>query len=314
MVQYEEIQYQEPRMFFVDKEVFEVFDFKLKEGDPATALVEPFTVVISETTAKKYFGNESAMGKTLRFNDQADATVTGILYDIPTNSHFGADVFISMETGKQVFFNDLVLNNWGEGSQYTYLLLPEGFDPGKLESRFPEFVEKHIGEGASERVRLSLQALGDIHLHSHLRGEIEANSDIRYIYISAAIAFFIMLIACINYMNLATARSVKRSLEIGVRKTLGAPKGALVRQFLGESILVAILAFIIAFIIDLFAIVPFNNFVAKDLSINPLVNPDIFGLFVGITLLIGLLAGSYPAFYFVLLSGNTGFSREEFCR
>ena len=130
-----------------------------------------------------------------------------------------------MESGKAVF-NQLVLNNWGEGSSYTYLLLPKGMAPEEIASRFPDFIEKHMGEGASEGVGIDLQKMTDIHLHSNLPGEIQANSDVRYIYISLAIALFILLLACINYMNLATARSIKRALEIGVRKTLGAPRSA----------------------------------------------------------------------------------------
>ena len=159
----------------------------------------------------------------VRFNDEFDLTIKGTFQDFKPNNHLIADIFISMATGKQEF-NQLVLNNWGEGSQYTYVLLPENISPEAIEARFPDFIEKNLGEGSSEGVTFSLQPLTDIHLHSNLRGEIRANSDIRYIYLSSAIALFIILIACINYMNLTTARSVNRAMEIGVRKTLGAPR------------------------------------------------------------------------------------------
>ncbi|MEO0338862.1 MAG: FtsX-like permease family protein, partial [Bacteroidota bacterium] len=293
---YENKDYVEPRTFLVDAEVFEIFDYELIQGDKKTALVEPFSVLLSESTARKIFGNENPMGKSLSYNNNDQVKVTGIFKDFPPNTHLTADVFVSMETGKSTF-NQLVLNNWGEGSSYTYLLLPEGIGPEQIESKFPDFIEKNMGEGRSERVGIKLQKMTDIHLKSNLRGEIQANSDIRYIYISSAIALFIILIACINYMNLSTARSIKRALEIGVRKTLGAPRSLLIRQFLSESILLALFAFVLAYLLALLTLPAFNAFLGKDLSLNPLHNPDILGTFVLLTLGVGLLAGSYPAFY-----------------
>lgn len=291
-----DVQYQEQRMFFVDKDVFEVFDYEMVQGDPKTALAEPFKLILSETTAKKYFGEEDPMGKLLTVNGQNEGTVTGIFKDMDENNHLVSDIFISMETGKSVF-NQLVLNNWGEGSCYTYLLLPENTTPEMIAARIPDFIEKNVGEGSSERMGVQLQPMTDIHLHSNYRGEIQANSDIRYIYISSAIALFIILIACINYMNMATARSIKRAMEIGVRKTLGAPKMSLINQFLSESVLVAVFALIIAVVLAQLSLPAFNAFVGKSLTANIFDHPEIFGLFIGITVLVGLLAGSYPAFY-----------------
>ncbi len=296
LVSYEEVEYQENNWFFADPEIFNVFDYELVMGDKETALSEPFTVILSETSAKKYFGEENPIDKILKVNNQNDAKVTGVFKDMPENTHFNTDALISMETGKSVF-NQLVLNNWGEGSSYTYLLLPEGKTPEEIAERIPEFIEKNVGEGASERVGIALQKMTDIHLHSNLRGEIQANSDIRYIYISSAIALFIILIACINYMNLATARSVKRAMEIGVRKTLGAPKASLIRQFLSESVLVASLALVLAFVLAQLALPAFNAFMGKSLVISSLANLDVLGIFLGVTILVGLIAGSYPAFY-----------------
>lgn len=296
LITYNNQDYQEDQLFLVDENVFDVFDFPWKAGDRTTALVEPFTVAISESTAEKYFGTENPIGKVLRWNEENELKVTGVFEDFKPNNHMIVDLFVSMSTGKQVF-NQLVLNNWGEGSQYTYLLLPEGTNPAAINDRFPDFLEKNLGEGSSERVNLYLQALTDIHLHSNLGGEIRANSDIRYIYISSAIALFIILIACINYMNLSTARSIKRAKEIGVRKTLGAPRWALVKQFLSESTLIAVVAFFLAIGLVWISLPAFNAFVEKGLSINPLEIPNLYGIFIGITLLIGLLAGSYPALY-----------------
>ena len=296
IVQYEDKEFQEEQFFFVDDNVFEVFDFELLNGQPDRVLVEPNTVILSETTAEKYFGTADPIGKVLRVNDSYDLTVTGVFQDFGSNNHFISDAFISMETGKQVF-NQLVLNNWGEMSQYTYLLLPEGTEPEMVDARFPDFIEKNLGEGASERVSMFLQPLLDIHLKSNMRGEISENGNIRYIYISSAIALFIILIACINYMNLATARSVKRAMEIGVRKTLGAGRFSLIKQFLSESTLLAFLAFLLAIVLASFSLPAFNAFTEKSLSLSLTTNPDIFVWFLALTLLIGLLAGSYPAFY-----------------
>ena len=296
LVSYEEIEFEEDEVYFADKGLLNIFDFELLSGNKESILEEPFTMLLSEAIARKYFGDADPLGQSLRFDDQYDVTVAGLFRDIPDNSHFKADFFISMETGKQVF-NQMVLNNWGELSCYTYLLLPEKVLPGGIEERFPAFLEKIVGEGSSENRFLSLQPMLDIHLKSNYYGELATNSDIRYIYIASAIALFIIMIACINYMNLSTARSAKRAKEIGVRKTLGAPRPTLIRQFLTESILLALLAFVLAIGLVALALPAFNGFVGKSLSVNPLVVPQSFLVFLGITILVGLIAGSYPAFY-----------------
>ncbi len=296
LVSYDNVDYQEDRIFFADPAIFDIFDYELLDGDAETALSEPATMVLSENTAKKYFGNENPVGKSLIVDEDNNVRVTGVFRDMPENTHLSADMFISMETGKSVF-NQLVLNNWGEGSSYTYVLLPEGMQPDEIASRIPDFIEKHMGEGASEGVGIDLQKMTDIHLHSNLPGEIQANSDVRYIYISSAIALFILLLACINYMNLATARSIKRALEIGVRKTLGAPRSALIGQFLSESTLIAVFGLLVGFALAFFALPYFNNFMDKELSLNLMQHPDILLAFLGVTLLVGLISGSYPAFY-----------------
>ncbi len=296
LLTFENTDFVERRTFLVDPEIFEVFDYQIVSGDATTALLDPFSVMLSEHTAQKIFGSEDPLGKVLHYNTDYELKVTGIFKELNANSHLSADVFISMETGKQTF-NQLILNNWGEGSCYTYLLLPEEVNKETIEERFPAFIEKNIGEGRSADLGVALQKMTDIHLHSNLRGEIQPNSDVRYIYISLAIALFIILIACINYMNLVTARSVKRAMEIGVRKTLGAPRASLARQFLTESVVVAFLALAVSVGLAAIAIRPFSAFVNKDLNINPFLHPDAFALTIGITLVVGLLAGFYPAFY-----------------
>jgi len=296
ILKYENRDYVERRTFLVDPEIFDVFDYDVVLGDATTALSSPFSVMLSERTAHKIFGTENPIGKVLQYNNDHELKVTGVFRELATNSHLTADVFISMETGKQTF-NQLVLNNWGEGSCYTYLLLPEGFDKQSIEDRFPAFIEKNMGEGRSGDVGMALQKMTDIHLHSNLRGEIQANSDVRYIYLSLAIALFIILIACINYMNLVTARSVRRAMEIGVRKTLGATRTSLVLQFLMESMVAAMMAFALGYGMAALAMRSFAAFVDKELSLNPFLHPEIVILMLGITAIVGLLAGAYPALY-----------------
>jgi putative ABC transport system permease protein len=296
LVEYEDQQYQETRIFLVDAGVFDVFDFELLKGNPATALKEPFSILLSESTATKYFGDEEPVGEILRFDGQLDGTVTGVYRDFPRNSHFTADFLISMETGKQVY-NQLVLNNWGELSQYIYVLLPQQVNPADVEARFPAFLEKNVQEGASNSRALFLQPLRDIHLRSNYYAEIEANGNIRNIYIASAIALFIILIACINYMNLATARSVRRAMEIGVRKTMGAMRGALMGQFLIESVLLALIAFLFSLALARLALPGVNAFTEKSLTMSPLDHPGTYLAFLGLVLGVGVLAGSYPAFY-----------------
>ncbi|MEZ5042404.1 MAG: FtsX-like permease family protein [Saprospiraceae bacterium] len=296
LITYENQDFQEDHLFLVDDNVFDVFDFGWKSGNKATALKEPFTAVLSETTARKYFGEENPIGKVVKWNGENELRVTGIFQDFAPNNHLLVDIFVSMETGKQVF-NQLVLNNWGEGSQYTYLLLPPEVSATSVAARFPDFIEKNMGEGSSKGVVMYLQPLTSIHLYSNLAGEIGANGNIRYIYISVAIALFIILIACINYMNLSTARSIKRAKEIGVRKTLGAARSSLILQFLSESVMIGLIAFLLAIGLVLMVLPAFNAFVDKSLTINPFKIPQTYLAFLGITVGIGLLAGSYPALY-----------------
>ena len=296
MLSHGEKGYQEEQIFYVDKELFEVFDYELVSGEKEKVLAEPFSIILSETTAQKYFGQEDPMGKTLKVDEQYDVKVTGIYKDSPQTTHLTADALISMETAKSVL-SKRVLSSWGESRFYTYMLLAEGQTPESVEARFPAFVDKIFGEGSSKHTGFELQKITDIHLHSNLRYEIQANGNIRNVYISVAIALFIILIACINYMNLATARSVKRSMEIGVRKTLGAPRKTLMYQFLSESILVAFIALLLAIVLVQMSLPIFNAFMGKSLSASMWGNLEILGCFIALTLLVGLIAGSYPALY-----------------
>jgi putative ABC transport system permease protein len=236
--------FEEPRFFFAEEDIFEVFSFPLTAGDPETALQDPFSIIISEEMAKKYFGDEEPIGKPLHIQvgpQKADMMVTGVMENIPQNSHFHADFFGSFKTYAAVV-GDEELQRWASNNYATYLLIPENYDINRLKTQLDPFIDRHMSEGMSERTKLELQALTDIHLHSHLDSEIEANSDIIYVYVFSVIAFFILLIACVNFMNLATARSAGRAKEVGMRKVVGAQRAQLVRQFLSESMLTAVIS------------------------------------------------------------------------
>jgi putative ABC transport system permease protein len=295
--QYGEKRFSEDRFFLAEPNVFDVFTFPLIKGHVKTALQEPFSVVITQDIAQKYFGNEDPMGKILEMNNDRQLTVTGVLEDRPENMHFRFDLLGSMNAAPTLF-NRLRLENWGEGSVYTYVLLPPNVTPKSLEEPLLLFVKKHLGEDMVEKfqTKLNLMPLKDIHLHSHA-SEIEPNGDIVYVYAFSAIAFFVLLIACINFMNLSTARSANRAREVGMRKVVGAFRFQLIRQFLSESILLSVLAMLLAIALVELTLPWFNSFVQKELTVNYASNLTVVLGLLGITLFVGLVAGSYPALF-----------------
>jgi putative ABC transport system permease protein len=288
-----DLRFTEKRFFFADHGFFDVFTFPLVAGTPETALKEPFSVVLTPETARRYFENENPIGKTLTFNGMHDLKVTGIVSPAPVNAHFHFDMIVSMSTGEQTF-RRIVKENWGEGSVHVYALASEGFDPDAWADRMPEFIAKHIGEGRAKTRGFRLESLNDIHLRSHGRSQYEPGGDITYVYAFSAIAVFILLIACFNFMNLSTARSAGRSREVGVRKVIGATRYQLAGQFLAESILLAIISVSIAVGIVELALPHFNVFLGKSLALGN--SPALLALLSGTALLTGLIAGSYPAF------------------
>ncbi|MTI22354.1 ABC transporter permease [Fulvivirga sp. RKSG066] len=304
LIVYENKRIEENKFYLADANVFKVFSWDLIEGDPETALVEPGTVVLTESSAKKYFGEENAMGKELMFNNfgmSFPLKVTGITKDVPLNSHFTWDIMGSFATIERAFGRENMMQNWGSNNYATYLLLPKGYNPAELEIQFGGFFDKHMqmneGRKPSETNRLHLMPITDIHLHSHLDSEIEPNGDIAYIYIYGAIAIFTLIIACINFMNLATARSTKRAKEVGLRKVMGAYRSALIRQFMMESIIFAILGLVVGLGLVFLVLPYFNEFIGKQLSLDFIGNNFIFLLMVGVVLFVGLVAGSYPALF-----------------
>ncbi|HLA69589.1 MAG TPA: ABC transporter permease [Bacteroidota bacterium] len=302
LVSYGDHHFQESRFFFADSAVFSIFSWELTGGDPMTALAGPNSVVISESTAKKYFGGEDAMGKVLRLNQQADLKVTGVMKDVPRNSHFQADFLCSFISFENAVGAQNLVRNWGSNNFATYILVPETFDPTAFVAQLPAFLDKHMGAAPngnlpSAGTQLNLWPLTSIHLFSHLDSEVEPNSDVTYIYVYSAVALFVLLIACFNFMNLSTAHASRRAKEVGIRKVLGAYKQLLVRQFLGESILLSFIALVFALGVVHLTLPWFNVFVEKALAVNYAGNW--LGLFAlgSIAVIVGVIAGAYPAFF-----------------
>ncbi|WP_159471441.1 ABC transporter permease [Dyadobacter sp. 3J3] len=299
MVRYGEHIFNEEHIYAAEENIFKVFTINTLQGNPANALVNPFSIMFSRPMAEKYFGKENPIGKIIRIDNQFDYTVTGIYEPLPAQSSFHPNFLISFSTlsDNRIYGDENLRANWGNNSFATFLLLPKNYDPEKLVKAFPAFQNKHIDPKASTYSVLNLTKLTDIHLYSHLDSEMEANGDIQYVYLFSAIAIFILVIACINYMNLATARSAKRAKEVGMRKVVGAMRSQLINQFLSESILLVSISLTIAVMIVILCIPFLNEFTQKQLSIASLINPSFIAIIIGITLFTGLVAGSYPAFF-----------------
>ncbi|MFH1853391.1 MAG: ABC transporter permease [Candidatus Neomarinimicrobiota bacterium] len=301
-------QFFEEEIFFTDSEVFQVFDFPLLSGDPSVALREPNSIVITPEMARKYFGSDDVLGKTLeiQWEDQQLAfNVTGILQKMPANSHFHAGFLASYATLPGLIGEQLEI--WVNNNISTYLLLTEGATPEDLYPKFPDFIRKYMGDiirkilgpevDVATIFSFELRPITAIHLHSNLQFELEPSGSIAMVYTFSAIALFMLLIAAINFMNLATARSARRAREVGIRKVVGANRKSLVAQFLGESLLLAYLAALLAVLAVALILSTYNAFILKELTIgidsNPLFYPGLFA----IVTLVGLLAGSYPALF-----------------
>ena len=299
--------FSEDQMFYAEPNVFQVFDIPLQSGNPASALNEPYTLLLNETTAQKYFGKADPINQILRFSGRFELKVTGVFRDFPYNSHFHPAMLVSFSTLNDtlVYGAERLRTNWGNNSFSTFALLPKNYPARNLEAQFPAFLDKHMQTMAtaannpkpSSFTSLHLEPLTDIHLKSHLDSEIEENGDIRRVYIFSIIALFVLLIACINYMNLSTARSAVRAKEIGVRKVVGALQREILLQFLSESILLSLLAAALAFGLARITLPLVNKLLGQELLIPDgalWAAPGLLLLLAGVT---GLLAGLYPAFY-----------------
>lgn len=292
----EVMRFNETRFLLADSTVFKVFDFPFLEGDPETALDRPGTIVITESTAKRYFGNEPAMGKVLRVEEGINFEITGVIKDLPTQSHFEIDLLASLNTFRQFNPRGEFPQTWIWNPCWTYVLLREGIDPKMLDERFPEFYENHYNDLQDADVTLYLQALTDIHLKSHHVYEMRPNSNILYVYILSIVAAIILILACINFMNLATASSAGRAKEIGIKKVFGSQRRNLIFQFLSEAVVQSFLAMVIAIIIVELLLPGYNNFTGKNIIPSFLVELKILSFIIGVAFVVGLISGTYPAF------------------
>lgn len=300
-MQFRENRFYEGDYLLSEPSFFKIFDFEFLRGNPETALVEPRSVVLTEAAARKYFGEEDPLGNTLRAEAFGDLKVTAILKDLPPNSHLHFSMLISFGSMEHINWWAPFLNDWNPNYRtvITYLLLQEPAAAPALAAKLPVFLNKHRGEADWPLKDLYLQPLRDIHFRSgHIAFERNHNQgEIAYIYIFSAIALLIVLIAGINYMNLAAARALNRAREVGVRKVVGASRFQLAGQFLSESLLLVALAFLLAlFVVEL--VLPFfNAFVGKQITLGQALQPEAIFTFLGLTVLVGLLSGSYPAFF-----------------
>lgn len=319
--------FNENNAFFAEPQLFKIFDIPVLEGNAAKALTDPFQLMLSEKTAKKYFGDEPALGKALKVSDRFNMVVSGVFRDFPAQSHWHPEVLISFSTlnDSTIYGRKGLEENWGNNSFATYVLVKQPFDEARIESQFPAFLDRHMGADITDPAApmpstwttLFLQKLTDIHLHSHLDSEIEANGDINTIYMMAVIGIFIILIACFNFVNLSTARATKRAKEVGLRKVVGALRAQLIIQYLSESILIAMLAFLCAVGIAGLALPWLNAFTGKNLTLALADDWSLLAVLLLCSFSIGTIAGIYPAFVIssfrpsTILKGQQGSSRAK---
>ncbi len=307
MVSYGDKTFQETGLLFADANFFEVFTVPLLNGNSQTALLEPNSIVISKEVADKYFGKDDPIGKVLNFKSwKSTYKVTGVFDKIPPRSHFQSDMIASLLTNPEE-----KSDSWMTSGYFTYLVLPQGYDYKNLQAKLPQVIDKYAAPQLNKAFGMSiqefrkkgndiglfLQPLTDIHLRSDLNGDLASHGDISYIYIFGAIAVFMLLIACINFMNLSTAGASKRAKEVGIRKVMGSMRSELIRQFLVESVLVTVIAFIIAIGLVYLALPVFNNLAEAELSLGLASNVWLLPVLLVFALLVGSLAGSYPALF-----------------
>jgi putative ABC transport system permease protein len=290
-----EKQFLEDEFFLADSTVFDMFSYEFLYGDPNTAIDKPFTIVITEKIAKKYFSDaSSAFNQTIQNQQNEEFKITGVIRDVPLNSHFRFDALISKSTNKNLE------GSWGNFGVFTYIQLPQGYDIGKMTKSLEKIVKEKVNpifEQFHISMKYSLQPITSIHLHSKIQDEAEEGGDISFIYIFGSVAVFMLLIASINYMNLSTARSANRSKEVGIRKVMGSQRSQLIVQFLTETIVIAFISLFLSILLIYFCLPAFNTLANKDLPFSYIFQPNIILSLVGILLFTGIVGGSYPAFY-----------------
>lgn len=289
---YNDIRSYELEGLYADPGVFNIFSFETIYGDLRNALSVPDRIVLTQSLAQKYFGSANPVGQWLRLDRDRQMQVTAVVADFPANSHFHFDFLVSFSSHNVWYLSEWQMNNY-----HLYLLLNAGTSVRNLETKIEDFVSGHLPARSVADARTVLQPLTEIHLHSNLFREFEANGDIGYLYLFSAVAFLILLIACFNFVNLSTARSSKRSREVGVRKVIGARRSQLVGQFLGESFLQIAFAALFAMMLVEIMLPYFNTITGKQLELNFVGNPSAIAGFAALVLLVSLIGGLYPAFF-----------------
>lgn len=289
-----EIQFYEDQFYLADSTVFDMFTYKFIAGDPSTALDAPFTMVLSETTAKKYFPNPAdALNQSLVNEANETFKITGVMEDVPFNSHFRFNGLISQSTRREF------QGGWGGFGTTTYIQLPNNYDLSKMDTAFAKIIREKVNPIFDQygiKVKYEMQPIVDIHLRSDSQDEAEGG-DMSYIYIFSAVGGFMILIACINYMNLATARSSSRAKEVGLRKVMGSARRLLIAQFLTESVVVTVIALLLSLAVIYLALPGFNTLANKHLPFSYVLETPVLLSLIAIVLITGVLGGSYPAFY-----------------
>lgn len=304
--------------YYAEPSIFKLFTIPILAGDTKTPLEKPFTMMVSDVTAVKYFGTQDVVGKRVKANDDI-IEITGVFKSFPAQSHWHPDILVAFSTlnDDKIYGRARLETNWGNNNFSTYILVNDQFDAKKTEKQFPAFLNKHMAETGnavqpSMWTNLFLQPLTSIHLHSKLDYEIEANGSINHIYTMSAIGLFLILIACFNFINLSTARATTRGKEVGLRKVVGAFKKQLIAQHLSESILTAFFAFLFAIVFITMTIPWLNDFTRKSIQIQDYVNVTTILLILGAMILVGIMAGLYPAFVIssfkpaLILKGQNG--------
>lgn len=301
---YDDKEFREDSVWIADSTVFKVFDYPLLKGDPATALARPYTMVISQSLARKYFGKDDPLGKIVTTVEGEQAEITGVFKDLPGNTHLRYNALLSTSTiAKQIGperFNDRSSGSFWNINCFTYILLKEKADINNILSKSEEFYNRHmkdIGDRINGHFTLMAKPLVRVHHHSSYLQYDQPNGNFMYVYLFAAVALFLLLIACINYMNMATAQSFGRSREVGLRKLAGAQRSVLMRQFISESVFFSILAFLVSLLLVKLLMPVFNEISGKHLSFEVLFHGRIFLFILLLTLVVGIVSGSYPAFY-----------------
>lgn len=297
-----------------DNDIFNIFDFVWLKGNPEEALLAPDSVVLTESTARMYFGNNDPLGETLILENSFTMRVVGIIQDLPQNTHLKLDLLAPISLVTSVFSRNS-LENWSAQNYHTYVLLVEGSDIIDLEDQFPSFIERHIEEGASSIFSFSASRLTDIHLYSDRRKELSPPGDKSTVNAFIVVAVMVLLVACMNFMNLTTVKANQRAREVGVRKAIGAVKSQLMLQFMGESLMLTSAAVLIALLVVELTLPIFGTLLQRDLEFSLINNFIVVPFLVLLTLIVGLVSSGYPSFYLasfkpaLVLKGNVKHSK-----